>query len=125
MSLKEELSRSHKNAIENVASVMANIQVQANEEMRKIIKDYVYPILRLIHRTNPREKTLSLRCEDQTVLHFDSSMCSLPHNLSFYYPKSNTVNLFIAATRVGPEMDLEVEEVDCGHAVIFKMTLDD
>lgn len=125
MTLKEELSISRKNALDE----KAKLDAQADDEMRKMIPQCIEPILRLMHKKYPFEKTLSIRVEDRASIFF-VPMLSIESRYKeyqeYYSPKLLSHQLLPASLRVGLEFDLDVQQDPKNDRnYIFTMTLDD
>lgn len=123
MTLKEELSLSRRTAI----SKKQEIDAQADEEMREMIPEYIYPILRAMHEAHPLRKDLSVRVENCGRLEFKPEL-RISDNCyqRFYTCKLISCKLLPASLRVGKEFDLDVKQDENIDGVyIFTMTLDD
>lgn len=126
MTLKEELSLSRKNAIEE----QAKLDAQADEEMRKMIPTYIEPILRIMHKNHPFEKTLSVRVENRGSIFFKPMLSAETGRhreyTEYYSSKLYAHQLLPASLRVGSEFDLDVQvDSENKKSYIFTMTLDD
>lgn len=125
MTLKQELSESYTKAI---AKGPKKIEPLADKEMRDMITDYIYPILRLIHKKCPTIKELKVSVTANSFFTF-TPIPSLNNKDTYkehYYPKLHSKYLIPAASRVCSEFDLEVlSEANNEFAFTFQMTLEE
>ncbi|MCI8272586.1 MAG: hypothetical protein HFJ55_00695 [Clostridia bacterium] len=127
MTLKEELSISRRKAIaEN-----AELEAQADEEMRKVIHEYIEPILRLMHEEHPFESKLHIQVKVIGSIWFEPmlevkkpEMCDKMN----YSPEIGASQLMLALPRVSLEFDLDVQPGitnAISETYIVTMTLED
>lgn len=123
MTLKKKLSTDRKKAI------LEKLQQKAlaDEEMRKIIKDCINPIIELMHQEYRTEKNLSVTMEEGTncicffpKFDIDYNRCKGQYNTSYPYNE-----LVAAAIRIGSEFDLIVKKDKKLNLCYFTMVLDD
>lgn len=127
MTLKEELSLDRKKVINDLEEK----KELANEEMRKIIKDYINPIIKLMHNKSRTRQELiviveqdfdaiigTIRFNPQITI--DSSKYKTTYRSTFSFNELAT-----AAFKVAPEFDLQADIFRSSKDIRFVMTLDD
>lgn len=124
MTLKEELSLSHKEAV----AKQKELEAQADQEMREMISINIAPILRLMHEKYPLERDLPILVENCGTIQF-TPMLELNKNeyVDHYSCKLHPTEQFLLASlRVGSEYGIDVKQhPDNDLNYIFTMTLDE
>ena len=119
MTLKEELSLSHKTAL----AEQEKLDIKSDEEIRKMISQYIEPMFRKMHKQNPLEKSLSIRVSIYGNNIWLAPICNIVFTETFL-TQLDPEQLLKSADRVAQEFGIEIQKEMWGN-YIFTLNLED